>query len=73
MQLDMFLAGVARMLVGMNCVTMSDMRVVRCRFVVAFAYVLSRGAVVFGGLFVMLRRFLVQFLQLFHDRSSVRF
>ncbi|HEV2977491.1 MAG TPA: hypothetical protein VG425_07875 [Casimicrobiaceae bacterium] len=61
-QLDMFLARQARMLVGMNGVPMRDMRMVRSRFVVTVANVLSRRAVMFGGLLVMLRRLFVQFL-----------
>jgi hypothetical protein len=67
MQLDMFLACVARMLVRMDGVAVGYVCVMRRRFVVAFADVFGRGAVVLGRLFVMLGRFLVQFLQLFHD------
>jgi hypothetical protein len=73
MQLDMLLARVACMLVGMDCVAVRHVRVVRRRFVVAFAYVFRRGAVVFGGLFVMLGCLLVQFLKLFHNRSLVKY
>ena len=67
MQLDMFLARQARMLMGVNRMPMRDVCVVRSRFVVTVANVLSREAVMFGGLLVMLRRLFVQFLQLFHD------
>lgn len=73
MQLDMLLAGKICMLERMNRVSMGDMSMVGGRFVVLFADVFSRSAVVLGGLFVVLRRFLVQFLQLFHDRSSVKY
>ena len=72
MQLDMLLARQARMLMRMNSVPVRDMRVLRGRFVVTVANVLSRGAVMFGGFLVMLRRLFVQFLQLFHDRSLVK-
>jgi len=73
MQLDMLLACKVCMLERMNCVPMGDMSMVGRCFVAFFAYVFSRSAVVLGRLFVMLRRFLVQFLQLFHDRSSVKY
>jgi len=73
MRLDVLLACKVCMLERMNCVPMGDMRVVGCLFVVPFACVFSSSAVVLGGLFVMLRRFLVQFLQLFHDHSSVKY
>jgi hypothetical protein len=72
-QLDVLLARVARMLVGMDCVAVGHMRVMRRRFAVAFAYVFRRSAVVFGGFFVVLGRLLVQFLEFFHDRSSVKY
>ena len=72
MQFDMFLARKACVLMCMNRVPMRNMSVVRSRFVVTVADVFSRGAVMFGGFLVMLRRLFVQFLQLFHDRSSVK-
>jgi len=71
MQFDVLLARLARVLVCVNGVPMRNMSVMRSRFVVAVADVFCRGAMMLGGLFVMLRRLLVQFLQLFHDRSSV--
>lgn len=72
-QLDVFLAGLTCMLVRMNGMPVSDVGVVSRRFVIAFARVLSGGTVVFGRLFMMLGCFFVKFLQLFHDRSSVKY
>jgi hypothetical protein len=72
-QLDMLLARVPCMLVGVDCMAVGNVRVMRCRFVVAFADVFRRSAVMLGGLFVMLGSLLVQFLELFHDRSSVEY
>jgi len=72
MQLDVLLARVARMLVCMNGVPMRNVRVMRSRFMVTVADMFRRGAMMLGSLFVMLRRLFVQFLQLFHDRSSMK-
>ena len=71
MQLGVLLARMPRVLVCLDGVPMRDVRVVRSRFVIAVAAVFRGAAMMFGSHFVMLCRLFVQFLQLFHDRSSV--
>lgn len=68
MQLNVLLACLARMFMRMNRMPMRYMSVVSSRFVVTFAYMFCRGAVMFSSFFVVLRRLFVQFLQLFHDQ-----
>ena len=73
MQFDVLLASMTCVLVRMNCVAMSYVRVVSRGFVIAIGCPFSGSAVVFSRLFVMLGRLLVMFLQFFHDRPSMKY
>jgi hypothetical protein len=72
-QLDVFLAGLACMLVRVNSMAVSDVGMVSRRFVIPFARMLGSSAVVLGSLFMMPGCFFVKFIQLFHDRSLVKY
>ena len=69
MKLDVLLRRCCGMLVPMQCMTLSDMCVMRRRFSVTLRCVLGRRAVVLSGLLVVVGRRYVEFLQRFHQWS----